>query len=153
MITLKDLETKFADVKFEDRNYDADSIKEVYKNNLPEGITPEIAEDVHKYDARFYQAYRSDVGNRIMNEIENDKDGELGTLEVRSVVSGLAFYGAYSRPVGDDISKKDCQSAFGFGYGMAKPQGEAKHLKDLGNRLYDALFAGESDEDDKPEAE
>lgn len=154
MITLKDLTAKFETVEFTDRKYDADQIKSVYEENLPEGITPKIAEDVHKYDGRFYQAYRGDVANRLMNEIEQDTDGELGNLEVRAEVSGLAFNSAYSRPVGDNVTKKDCQSAFGFGYGMAKPQGDATFLKALGERLHAQLFDGaEAESEDKPEAE
>lgn len=155
MITLKDLAAKFETVTFADRKYDAEQIKTVYEENLPEGITPKIAEDVHKYDARFYQAYRGDVANRLIHEIEQDTDSELGNLEVRAEVSGLAFNAAYSRPVGDNITKKDCQSAFGFGYGMAKPQGDGAFLKALGERLHAQLFdnADEAEGEDKPEAE
>lgn len=155
MITLKDLAAKFETVEFVDRKYNPDHIKSVYEDNLPEGITPKIAEDVHKYDARFYQAYRGDVAQRLINEIEADEEGELGNLEVRAEVSGLAYNAAYSRPVGDNITKKDCQSAFGFGYGMAKPQGDGAFLKALGERLHAQLFdnADEAESEDKPEAE
>lgn len=134
-----------------DNNYDQKAVSGLYYDNLPDdlgkGTPAEIADRVHNYDRNFYGAFRKDAGERILDIIENDTDHQIGSLELTAEVSGLSFNSVWSRPVGDNITKKDCSASFGFGYGLSNVKGEAAQAKKLGDRLHSILFAADEGEE------
>lgn len=111
-------------------------IVEVWREHLPEGLTEDLVKDVSNYRKTFLDGYVQAAGNAIADKVK-----EIPAIESLSAVTNTADVGFevhFTRPQGEEPTKKDYEAAWGFGYKVPFSASiEKSRRKELASRFFD----------------